>query len=335
MKVTVLYNLSKTDLEADLDTQVSALAVGKELMQAGLEVQMLGITTDEAGSFLPKISGDFVFNLIEWDGEDWPLGVRAIEVLEDSGLPFSGSGSLGYKISSDKTEMKRIMMEEGIPTPNWSVWDGRTWSKSFGRLKFPVILKLAWGHCAVGITQDSLAKDMKEATAKAGKLNQAYHQMVLAEEYIDGRELHVTVLEKNGRPWVLPPAEVSFKSKAGYIPILTYDMKWNEKSWEFNMAGDMLIPTLEPELKRNIENIAIKVYRALGGRDYPRLDIRLDGKKVWVLEINNNPGIDFELDSGIGASAAAAGFTFRTLLLHIIRNSALRFKPATYDSVSL
>ena len=335
MKITILYNLPKTDLEADLDTQESALAVAEELKAAGLGIQLLGITIEEYSNFLAKVKGDFVFNLIEWDGEDWPFGVKAIEVLEKSGIPFSGSGSVGYRISSDKTEMKRVMKEKNIPTPAWSVWDGLEWSRSLEQLKFPVIIKLAWGHCAAGITQDSLAENVNEASLKARRLNETYHQSILAEEYIKGRELHITVLEKNGQPWVLPPAEVSFKSKPGYLPILTYDMKWNDKSLEFAMAGDMLIPKLPGRLQKKIETLAMKAYRVLGGRDYPRLDLRLDGASLWVLEINNNPGIDFEMDSGIGASSAAAGFTFRTLLLHIVRNALLRFKPVSYDPISL
>jgi D-alanine-D-alanine ligase-like ATP-grasp enzyme len=64
----------------------------------------------------------------------------------------------------------------------------------------------------------------------------------------------------------------------------------------------------------------------MDGKDYPRLDLRFSDEVINVLEINNNPGIDFEDDSGIGLSAKAAGFkNFSELLKHIVENAYLRF----------
>ena len=333
MIVTVLYNLPESDRESDQDTEISAEAVTAQLAGAGYATKAVGIHPDEVHD-LHKITGsDFVFNLVEWDGDKYPLGVETIKSLERIGVPYSGSNPRGYKLSADKMLMKAEMKKNGIPTPGWRIWYPHRGINLQG-LKYPVIVKLEHSHCGEGITQDSVAGDVREAELKAEKLGKTYNQPVLVEEYIEGRELHVTVLEKNGRPWILPPAEVSFRMKKGFLPILTYDMKWREDSPEYSMAGYMLIPELPEEISRQVDHLAKVSYIKLGGRDYPRLDMRVRDGTVYVLEINNNPGIDFEPDSGIGASARAAGFTFPALLVHIVENARLRFVNK-YDTVTV
>ena len=154
------------------------------------------------------------------------------------------------------------------------------------------------------------------------ELRKKYNQPVIAEEFIDGRELQVTILEKNGRPWVLPAAEVVFDKPRA---VLSYEMKWVEKSPEYS-ESHMEAADLSSKLKTQISKLAQKCYLKLGGRDYPRLDLRVRGGEIYVLEINNNPGLDWDLDSGMGVSARLAGFkTYGELLTHIVENAYSRF----------
>ncbi|MEK7064681.1 MAG: ATP-grasp domain-containing protein, partial [Patescibacteria group bacterium] len=226
---------------------------------------------------------------------------------------FTGSGSWGFLLSSDKVMMKREMVRNGIPTP---------------KLKFPAIVKPSLEHCGIGISQNSIARDEIEMRDKARELTEKYNQPVISEEFIEGRELQVTILEKNGRPWVLPVAEVVFdKPKL----VLSYEMKWVEKSPEYNLAR-MEPAKLDQRLKIEIEKIAKKCYLKLGGRDYPRLDLRVRSEEIFVLEINNNPGLDWDLDSGMGISARLAGFkSYGEVLSHIVENAYSRFMQ-TYDA---
>ena len=315
-----------------MDTQKTAMAVDENLKKSGYASEVLGIYPRDVDR-ISDIRADLVFNLIEWAGKETEDGVTAVKILEKMGMPFTGSSAWGYLLTCDKVMMKRHMDKHKIVTPKWQVFEtgDETVDK---KLKYPLIVKPSRQHCGIGITQDSVVGDDTALAAKARELVDTYHEPILAEEYIAGRELHVTMLEKNGRPWVLPAAEVTFKEQKGYVPILSYDMKWNEKSWEYNMAGDMAIPELPAAFKRQLETTAVICYRKLGGRDYPRLDVRIRQGKLYVLEINNNPGIDFETDSGIGMSARAAGFkTFGALLSHIVENAYYRWRE-TYDAAA-
>ncbi|KKU02945.1 MAG: D-alanine-D-alanine ligase [Candidatus Amesbacteria bacterium GW2011_GWB1_47_26] len=305
--ICVLYNKPENiSDESDLDTQNSAISICGELNTAGYDAQLLGISTAEVDQ-VQKIKADLVFNVVEWSGVKWKFAVGAIRELERCGLPFTGSGSRGFKISADKILMKKEMAKHKISTP---------------QLKFPAIVKPAYEHCGIGIGQNSIVNSGQELENRADELRKKYRQPVIAEEFIDGRELQVTVLEKNGRPWVLPAAEVVF-DKPGTV--LSYEMKWVEESPEYDQAG-MEPAVLNSNLKSQISKVAQTCYLKLGGRDYPRLDLRVRGGEIFVLEINNNPGVDWDIDSGMGMSARLAGFkTYGELLTHIVENAYLRF----------
>lgn len=306
-RICVLYNKPEDIFnEADVDTQESAESIGRELSDVGYETRMLGISTDEVDE-VRKIKSDIVFNLVEWTGKNIDSGVKVIKMLEKMRIPFVGSGSFGFLLSSDKVMMKKEMKKNKIPTPG---------------LKFPAIVKPSLEHCGVGITQKSVAYDSKELRVMSRELRERFKQPVIAEEFIEGRELQVTILEKNGRPWVLPAAEVIF-DKPGAV--LSYEMKWVEKSPEYSQSH-MEAADLSSKLKTQISKLAQKCYLKLGGRDYPRLDLRVRGEEIFVLEINNNPGLDWDLDSGMGVSARLAGFkTYGELLTHIVENAYFRF----------
>jgi D-alanine-D-alanine ligase len=327
--ITVLFNKcgenkSKITTESELDTWDSAIEVEKVLNAQGFETDLLGINAQDIAN-IKKIKSDLVFNLIEWTGEDTLLVKEVFGQLDKLGIPYTGSDLNGYLLSVDKIRMKRLFDKLNIPTPRWQVFEPK---KKFGtkaaELIYPVILKPAYEHCGVGITTDSVVADEVKLKEKVTQMLERFAQPIIAEEYIAGRELHVTVLEKNGQPWVLPLAEVAFSSHPDFLPILTYDAKWKEKTSEYQLSK-MVVADVPVGVKKSVEKIASTAYRKMGGRDYPRLDMRLRGEEIWVLEINNNPGIDYDQLSGIGVSARAAGMTYEELLKHVVENAYLRF----------
>ena len=203
-----------------------------------------------------------------------------------------------------------------------------------GRLTYPVIIKPVYEHCGIGIAQDSVCVNYKETERKVIHTLDEYKQPVLVEEFIEGIEAHVTVLERRGRPWVLPIATFEYEKKSGYWPVMSYEAKWKKGSWEGKMSH-WIKQELASELRKKIENIAVKCYAKLGGRDYPRLDMRIRGEEVLVLEINNNPGLDFDEQVGIGRSARMVGFSFGKLLDHIVKNELYRWKESRHDATSV
>lgn len=324
-KICVLYNKANPKnveiAEADEDTKNSAESVSGTLKSMQYEVELLGIDESEIEK-VKSINADLVFNLVEWSGTSSHLGVQVIDLLQASGLAYTGSDAMGYMLSCDKKIMKQAMDQFGIPTPRWMAFE-QDFKGLIRDFKYPVIVKPALEHCGIGISQQGVVKTEGELRIQVAQLVNKYHTTVIAEEFIIGRELQVTILERNGEPWVLPAAEITFEQKEGYWPILSYECKWRADAWEYQMA-DIKPANLNENIKDQIEKIAKKAYVNLGGRDYPRLDIRLRGNDIFVLEINNNPGIDFDPDSGITVSAVAAGLTYEGLLKNIVENAYRR-----------
>lgn len=333
--ITILFNLPGLGeggvwaKEADADTWQSAVEVKKVLDDMGYRSQLLGIGPAEAWK-IKSIKSDLIFNLIEWTGADAKYAVMAFREIEKLGVPYTGSDIKGYLLSVDKLKMKKMMKQLGILTPRWQVFKaGQKVKKS---LEYPVILKPAYEHCGIGISQDSVIGSDRLLQSKVMEMAEQFKQPILAEEYIEGMEVNVTILERNGKPWVLPPVEVVFGGVGDGRPIFTYERKWNDKALEF-WQTTVRIAQLSPSMTAQIREDAKRAYTGLGGRDYPRLDLRISGNLAYVLEINNNPEIDFTFQGGIRESAAAIGLNHGKLLAHVVENAYERFSRQKYASI--
>lgn len=328
--ITVLYNKTLDEnYSADVDTTISAKEIAGVLSQK-YSVELLGILPSDIFK-IKKIKSDLVFNFLEWTGDNYIYALEALRLLEKLHLPFTGSDAKSFALSGNKSLMKSQLRKHQIPTPNYQIFNTVD-EKINNDLIFPVIVKPTLEHCGLGISQKSIAKNKQELLEKVEEFITTFRQPILVEEFIDGRELHVTVFERNGKPWVLPPAEVVFKKEKNFLPILSYEGKWDETSEEYSRSW-MEIATLSDDAKEKIDIISKKTYKYLGGRDYPRLDMRIRDNDVFVLEINNNPGIDFSLESGFGLSSRAAGFDYLGALSHIVENAYLRRE--LYDTVAI
>jgi D-alanine-D-alanine ligase len=321
-KITVLFNeLEENTSESENDTVSSSVWLKKVLDKIGYETEMVGVKTDSLDK-INNIRCDLVFYLIEWTGENAKFAFKALDMLKDNNLFYTGSGKVGYGLSCDKTLMKQLFKQNSIPTPLFQIMTSG--DEEIINFNYPVIVKPAREHCGVGVTQDSVADNGEQLRNKVKQEITEYKQPMIVEEFIEGREFHVTVLEKNGRPWVLPPAEVVFDDAPNFKHLLSYSGKWINDSWEWALSS-VKLAEIDSILFEKIKNICETAYEKFDGKDYPRFDIRYDGKQVYVLEINNNPGIDYALDSGIGVSARGARLSEEGLVKHIVENAWYRW----------
>jgi D-alanine-D-alanine ligase len=152
-----------------------------------------------------------------------------------------------------------------------------------------------------------------------------YKQPALAQRFLPGREFNVGIIGGN-RLRVLPLAEVDYTGMPEEIPpIMSYAAKWLENSVEYQNTSVICPALIAPELANRISDVALQAFRAVGGRGYGRVDIRLDEFNVpCVLEVNCNPC----LDEGMGLARAAemGGIPFPQLLQLILR-AALETQP--------
>ena len=331
MKIAIIYSLPTRRvketpyLATDEDTKDSAEEVSEVLQTKGVQTTLVPVSEDAIDLF-KTIGADVIFNLIEWDGFDTPLTLKAMGILESLNIPYTGSSIKAIEIVSDKVKMKETLDVNKLPTARWQIF---THGDEPVRPDFhyPIILKLAWEHCSVGLTKDAIVTSPESLTAAVKERIRIFKQPVYGEEFISGREFQVTILEEKKGLRVLPPAEITF-TKHGTDAFLTYESRWNDEHPDYDTSS-VRKADLTPTLIQKLYRIAHKTYKAFDFHDYARLDIRCRDEDVYILEANANPGLGDDEDYGMTVSYKAAGMTFADFCWEVVESCLRRFNQRT------
>jgi D-alanine-D-alanine ligase len=153
-----------------------------------------------------------------------------------------------------------------------------------------------------------------------------YRQAVLAERYIAGREVNVTLVGNGNELRVLPPHEIDFGAMPSDRPhIVSYAAKWDERHVDYVGTKPVPLRASTPELLAKIESVARAAWTALGLRDYGRVDLRIDEVgEPWVIDIN--PNCDISPDAGAARAAAAAGLPYDDFVSAIAMTAWRRYR---------
>lgn len=328
MNISVIYSIPTrralaTPYKAtDEDTRASAEEVAAALSAKGVKTSLIPISEDSIER-INVLCADVIFNLIEWDGLDTPLYLEALRVLEAKGTPFTGPSLVTMTRLTDKVKMKEALDVAGIPTPRWQLFTNgsRPVRDDF---VYPVIMKLAWEHCSVGLTRNAIIDRKADVAPNVVEHISTFHQPVYVEEFIEGREFQVTILEEAGQPRVLPPAEIVF-TKSGKDSFLTFESRWDEEHPDYKLSS-VKKADLSPALHKHLEEISVAAHRHFGFRDYSRMDIRCRAQEPFILEANANPGLGDDEDYGMTVSYKAAGMTFADFIWKIVESCLRRFR---------
>lgn len=269
----------------------SGNAVVKALQSLGLDavgVDVTGTTID-----LPPGTG-LAFNVIHGTfGEDGQLQ----QLLEDMGVPYTGAGVASSHTAFDKNLAKAAFTKAGVPTPRAEIIDvsGGPELPSFPA---PFVVKPPREGSSVGV---SIVKD--QAKAEAAMADAAkYGNDILVEEFIEGMELTVAIVDDKAMPIVhiIPPEGV-------------YDMA-SKYPWLSGSQGSQYIcpADLDEATTRAVQEAALAAHRSLGVEIYSRVDVLLDSQnRPFVLEANTIPGMT--ATSLLPKAAAASGIAFPEL----------------------
>jgi D-alanine-D-alanine ligase len=330
MKIAILYTLptkrakKSAFIETDEDTVESAGEVAQAITDKGATPILIGLSEDAIKNTICKIKADCIVNLIDWTGLDLPLSVHAMDVLETIGVPFTGASRKAFELGTDKIAMKRNLDTFSLPTPRWQLFEN---GKENVRDDFiyPVIVKLTKEHCSIGLGKTSIVHSREELIVLVGKQLITHHEPVIAEEFVSGREFQITLLEKEKGLFMLPPAEVTYKT-TGTKAMLSYESRWDEKSSEYHTSGMTLAKLTDDELWQ-FEKTCKDAFRAFGFTDFTRIDARLNSKSDFmILEANANPGLSDHPLYGMTVSYKAAGMNFSDFVWEIVQSCLRRFR---------
>ena len=269
---------------------------------------------------------DIIFNLCESADGDPTQEMNIAGLYELMKIPYTGSRAFTLGLALNKPLVKQILNENGIPTAKHFV-AADSGSVHLNGHKFPMIVKPSREDASIGICIESIVTNREGLKRRIEYVLDEHKQPALVEEYIDGREINVSVVG-NDELTVFPISEIDFSLlPEDYPRIVSYNSKWMYKTVEF--AGTKAVCPAENLSKKEVTTIqetAKKVYRLLGASDYARVDIRYKDGIPYVLELNPNPDIasDMPEDTGFTRSAKAHGWEYEYLIQQIIKYALKR-----------
>jgi len=273
--------------------------------------------TDLIRQKLQSCEPDIVFNLVEQFKNNTAYEQNITSFLELQGVPFTGCGSTGMTLCKHKGISKKILSYHRIRVPEFAILPrGRPIARP-KRLAFPVFVKPLREEASSGIAQASFVENDEQFRQRIAFIHEKFNQEAIAEEYIEGRELYVSLLG-NHRLQVLPIREIVFKEVPTDEPkFASYKAKWDEEYRKRWGIQNEFANGLDPGLVQQIERTCKKVYRLLAIDGYARLDLRLTPQNELVfIEANPNPMLAREED--FAQSAEKAGLSYPQLIERII-----------------
>jgi D-alanine-D-alanine ligase len=293
-----------------------SLRSGEQVLQAlralGHDSAMVDFGPD-CGEQLRRIAPDLVFPTLHGPlGEDG-TAAAVLELLE---LPYVGSGVLAGALAMNKAAAKRVMIAEGLPTPEFelveSVTDPRVQAGALAtHLGLPLAIKPNSGGSSLGFSvardEDAVLDGVAEALAAAGPDGAA-----LVESFKPGVEVTIGVLGV-AEPAALPTLEILATSGK-----YDYEAKYTEG------MSEHVIPARIPEAQAaEAQRLAVKAHRLIGARGLSRVDfICGDDGRSWILEVNTLPGMTAL--SLFPDAARAAGLEFTQLVSRLVEEALPR-----------
>ena len=337
ISVAVLYNhIGKDEYEdlrkvdaASLDFEPEYpihVATAKEEYQAIVEAlqaedfhaQAINMRDDPSRlqSVLRRDPPDVIFNLVELFHDDPWLESAVAAIFDLYCIPYTGSPPFSLTLCRRKGLTKQVLLQNSVATPRFRVLKTPKVPRRHG-LRYPLIVKPSREDASAGVEQDSVVVDFSQLTVRVGEMFERFDPPILIEEFIEGKELHVSVLGNNP-PQVLPIIEFDFSELPEDHPsIITYDMKWNPLSLTYHKVHSRCPAQLAKRVEQRVKKHALEAYVVTSCRDYARIDMRLSkNNKPYVLEVNPNP----DLTEGVSLmeSAEAAGLSFSKTLRKIV-----------------
>jgi D-alanine-D-alanine ligase len=234
-------------------------------------------------------------------GEDGTMQ-GALELL---GIPYTGSGVLASALAMDKWRTKLLWQAAGVPTPPYVMLTRETDFRAVAdHLGLPIMVKPANEGSSIGMSKVRRAQDLEEAFALAVN----YDDVVIAEKFVEGTELTGGILGDTALPLIRLETPRDFYD---------YEAKY--------LADDTryIVPCgLAADKEREVQELGLAAFRALGCRGWGRVDLMLDLEgRPWFLEVNTSPGMtDHSL---VPMAARHAGIPFEELCVRILGMATL------------
>ncbi len=340
--VLILHNEPKSSgrgavfAESEAGVLAEVQAVSKALEALKIPHRAVGVRQfADLPAVLSASDEPVVFNLVEGFWSQTGQANLVPTVIASFGKACTGNDAQGLLLSLDKWQCKALLAAAGIPTPQGVLVPPGQSVPVRDLFDGPYIVKPVQTDASEGIDKTSIVRTRGKALQEVvRRIHERMAQPAMIEQYIEGRELNVSVICRKGDLEVLPLAEIDFSAfEAGRPRIVGYEAKWLEDSFEFIHTPRVIPAPLPKRLAERVRDLAKAACRTLRCFEYCRVDFRIDNNgRPYVLEVNANP--DISLDAGFAAALEAAGISYKAFVKLEIDNAGRRVKGSLKSQAS-
>jgi D-alanine-D-alanine ligase len=232
---------------------------------------------------------DIFINLCEgYDQTDWDEnsyeGIEVVKALEALNLPFTGADSTFFDPTREQMQAAADARGVGF-AKGYRVNSKEEAKRLVGNLRYPIMVKHPQSYGSTGMIKESRCDSLEEVLTQVERVRNEYGAARM-EEFIVGREFNVLIVDNPddfSRPIAYPPTELVFPPGEEFWHTV---VKW-DTSLPFNFAR-----VTDSELVSRLQDIGIRMYKAIGAVSYGRCDVRMNQQgEMFILEINPNPAI--------------------------------------------
>ena len=285
--------------------------IGHEVLPVGV-YNNLGVIGNALLEFKPQIA----FNLLE-EFHGYPLyDQHVVSYLELMKQPYTGCNPRGLTICRDKALSKMVLAYHRIQVPAFAVFHMNRVVKRSKRLKFPLLVKSISEEGSVGIARASIVNDDAKLAERVDFIHRQTKTHAIAEQYIAGREIYVSVIGNQRLQCYTPWELVIEKLPEGAPNIATSKLKW-DPAYQEKVGVVTKAAEIDKKMSEKLQRLSKKIYRTLFLSGYARLDYRVtDDGEIYLLEANPNPQIANQED--FADSAKHCGVDYEPLLQKIM-----------------
>lgn len=281
-KVAIIYSdvkreyfTTEDEYLAEEGADIYANDIAKYVNKLGIDAVCIPCDEHVADN-LKKYKPCMALNLVDSVRGKTNLGASIIGLLEILNIPYTGAGTLGWSIGTNKFVMYQLMQSNGIPVPNHQLVSSHS-EMIDPVLRYPLFPKLNVEHSSIGIDENSICENEKQLRFKVKELIEKFKQPILIDEFIAGIEVTASVLESVNTKVYAVQRKTGEETRED---VMTFNKKW--KNWD-NIVYEKYD---QPNLKEYVK----KTFDVLKMSDYARIDTRIDASgRIYVIDPNCNP----------------------------------------------
>ncbi len=275
------------EIKTEIDVITTLRGLGHDVLVLGVQWELRPIR-EAVEAFKP----DIVFNLLEEFHGETTYDHNVVGFLELMKVRYTGCNPRGLMLSRGKALSKKLLTYHRIRVPDFAVFPMGRKVRRPRDLSFPLIVKSLIEHSSLGISKASIVNNDEELTERVRFVHERVGTDAIAEQFISGRELYVSVLGNDRLVAFTPWELVAEKSEPNEPLIATarakHDIDYQQKKGISIRAAQELHPAVEERLLHDSK----RIYRILELTGYARIDFRLDDEnRLYFLEANPNPDI--------------------------------------------